>query len=157
LQGTWHWYCILPSGGNGCMNLPTASSKRIQTFSMDMMRLIRGVRVYPEHHPSLLGVAERIIGLFPSESNGLLTIGVTPSELIVSGEFVGGKATSLASLLHERKVLRIFWTREVRPQDVWTFARLLSTPKMEGEEFRRRLHAEGVYTIDIEPLHLDQI
>jgi HEAT repeat protein len=145
------------SGGNGIMNLPTTLSKKMEAFALDLMRLIRGVRVYPENHPALLGVAERVIDLVPCESNGLLTIGVTSSELVVSGEFVSGKAASLASLLHERKVLRIFWTREMRPSDVWTFARLLSTPKMEGEELRRKLHAEGVYTIDVEPLQLDQI
>jgi HEAT repeat protein len=139
------------------MNPRTTISKKVEAFALDLMRLVRGVRVYPENHPSLLGVAERVIDLIPSESGGLLAIGVTSSELVVSGEFVGGKAASLAGLLHDRKILRIFWTREIRPRDVWTFARLLSTPKLEGEELRRKLHAEGVYTIDVEPLQLDQI
>jgi hypothetical protein len=84
-------------------------------------------------------------------------MGVTPTELIVSGEFIAGKATRLSSFLHSRKILRIHWTREARLEDVWTFARLLSTPKLEGNELRRRLHSHGVYAIDLEPLALEQI
>jgi len=74
----------------------------------------------------------------------------------VSGEFVAGKASSLASMLHARKVLKIFWTKGVTLEDIWTFARLMSTPKLEGHELRQKLHSE-VSTIDIEPLKLDYI
>jgi len=139
------------------MGLNTNLSKNVEAFALDFVRLIRGVRVYPSRHPSLVGVAEGMMAAFPLDSTGHLTIGVTPTELVVGGEFVGGKAAGLASLLHARKVLRIFWTQDARLEDVWTFARLLSTPGLEGDELSRRLHSEGVYAIDLEPLELDQI
>ncbi len=41
-------------------------------------------------------------------------------------------------------------------EDVWTFARVMSTPKLEGHELRRNLRDE-VFAIDIETLNLDQI
>jgi hypothetical protein len=59
-------------------------------------------------------------------------------------------------MFHARKVLKIFWTKEVTLEDIWSFARLMSTPKLEGSELREKLRLE-VSTIDIEPLKLDQI
>jgi hypothetical protein len=139
------------------MSLPTALFKNIESFALDFVRLIRGVRVYPPEHPALIGVAGRVLASVPLDSTGTFTMGVTPAELIVSGEFIAGKATRLSSFLHSRKILRIYWTREVQLEDLWTFARLLSTPKLEGDELRRRLHSHGVYAIDVEPLALEKI
>jgi hypothetical protein len=139
------------------MSLPTALKKNIESFALEFVRLVRGVRLYPSKHPTLIGVAERAMAAVPFDSAGLFTVGVTPAELIVSGEFVGGKASRLASFLHARKVLRLYWTQEAQLEHVWTFAQLLSTPKLEGGELRRKLHSEGVYSIDLEPLDLEQI
>ena len=131
-------------------------SKNLEAFALDLVRLIRGA-LYPSKHPSFLGVAERVVAGAPVDSTGSLTIGVTPTELVVSGEFVAGKASRLAGILHARKVLRIFWYPHVSPADVSVFARLLSTPKIEGTELRQKLRFEGVYSIDLEPLELPQI
>jgi len=139
------------------MNPSTPLSKKVEGFALDLLRLIRGVRVYPSKHPTLTAVAEKVLAAAPFDSTGLLTIGITPTELMVGEEFVSGKAAPLASYLHSRKVLRILWTRETHLDDVWTFARLLSTPRVEGGELRRKLHAEGVYTIDVEALQLGQV
>jgi hypothetical protein len=76
--------------------------------------------------------------------------------LIVLGEFVGGKASSLASMLHGRKVLQLLWTKDATLDDVWTFAQVMTTPKLEGEELQEKLRSE-VFTINIEPLKLAQI
>ena len=83
-------------------------------------------------------------------------MGVTSKELIVFGEFIAGKASSLASMLHGRKVLQLLWTKDATLEDAWNFARVISTPKLEGEELREKLRSE-VFTIDIEPLKLTQI
>jgi hypothetical protein len=139
------------------MSLSPAFSKTIESFALDFVRLIRGVRVYPSKHPALIGVAVKVLASLPFDSTGTFTMGVTPTELIVSGEFIAGKTTRLSSFLHGRKILRIYWTREVRLEDLWTFARLLSTPRLEGDELRRRLQSHGVYAIDLEPLALEQI
>jgi hypothetical protein len=139
------------------MGPPSAGAGKVEAFAMDLLRLIRGARVYPANHPSLLGVADKVVAAALSDQAGLFTIGVTPRELIVSCEFVAGKASPLASLLHAKKILRIFWTRDTGPNDAWAFARLLSTPRIEGAELQRRLHCEGIFTIDIEPLELGQV
>src|SRR4030067_959544 len=131
-------------------------SQKVEAFALDLLHLIRGVRVYPTKHPALLEVAKNVLNSRPLDSAGPLTIGITSKELVVSGEFIAGKATSLASMLHARKVLQIFWTKEATLEDVWVFARVVSTLKLEGQELRRKLRSE-VFTIDIEPLNLDQI
>lgn len=131
-------------------------SKKIEAFALDLLHLIRGVRIYPNKHPTLLEVAKNVLNSVPFDSTGTLTIGVTSKELVVSGEFIAGKATPLATLFHTRKVLQIFWTKEAALEDVWAFARAMSTLKLEGEELRQKLRSE-VFTIDIEPLKLDQI
>jgi hypothetical protein len=131
-------------------------SRKVEAFALNLLHLIRGVRVYPAKHPTLIEVANNVLNSAPLDSQGSLTIGITSEELVVSGEFVAGKASSLASMLHGRKVLQIFWTKDATLEDVWAFARVMSTPKLEGEDLRRRLRSE-VFAIDIEPLKLDQI
>ncbi|NWG03455.1 MAG: HEAT repeat domain-containing protein [Syntrophaceae bacterium] len=131
-------------------------AKKVEVFALNLVHLIRGVRIYPNKHPTLLEVAKNVLNSVPFDSTGSLTIGVTSKELVVSGEFIAGKATPLASMLHARKVLQIFWTKEATLDDVWGFARVISTLKLEGQELRHQLRSE-VFTIDIEPLKLDQI
>jgi hypothetical protein len=135
---------------------PSPLFKKVEVFALDLLHLIRGVRVYPTKHPALLEVARKVLDHAPLDSGGLLTVGVTSKELVVSGEFVAGKASGLASMLHARKVLQLHWTRNVTLEEVWTFARLMSTPKLEGHELRQKLRSEAA-AIDIEPLNLDQI
>jgi hypothetical protein len=130
--------------------------RKVEAFALNLLHLIRSVRVYPTKHPRLLEVAKNVLNSTPLDSQGSLTIGITSKELVVSGEFVARKASSLASMLHGRKVLQILWTKDVTLEDVWAFARVMSSPKLEGDELRRRLRSE-VSTIDIEPLNLDQI
>jgi len=131
-------------------------SRRVEAFALNLLHLIRSVRVYPAKHPTLLEVAKNALNSAPLDSQGSLTIGITSKELVVSGEFVAGKASSLASMLHARKVLQISWTKDATLEDVWTFAKVMSTPKLEGYELRRKLRSE-VFAIDIEPLKLDEI
>ena len=131
-------------------------SIKVEAFALELSQLIRGVRIYPAKHPTLLEVAKSVLHSAPLDSAGSLTIGITSKELVVSGEFVAGRASRLASMLHARKVLQLFWTKDVTLEDVWTFARVISTPKLEGLELRRNLRDE-VFAIDIETLNLDQI
>ena len=131
-------------------------SGKVEAFALNLLHLIRGVRVYPAKHPTLLEVAKNVLNSAPLDPQGSLMIGITSRELVVSGEFVAGKASSLASMLHARKVLQLLWTKDVTLDDVWTFARVISVPKLEGDELRQKLRAE-VFAIDIEPLKLDQI
>ena len=131
-------------------------SRKVEAFALNLLHFIRIVRVYPAKHPTLLEVAKNVLNSAPLDSQGTLTIGITSRELIVSGEFVAGKASGLASVLHARKVLQLLWTKDVTLDDVWTFASVISVPKLEGEELRRKLRSE-VSSIDIEPLKLDQI
>jgi hypothetical protein len=139
------------------MNASTAFIKNLEPFSLELVRLIRALGIYPMQHPSVRSSAEKIVALAPLDSTGTLSIGVTPIELVAAGQSIAGKPARLANLLYVRKILRLLWTKDVRPEDVLVFARLLSTPKMEGAELRRKLHAEGVYSLDVEPLEIQQI
>lgn len=131
-------------------------SRKVEAFALNLLHLIRSVRVYPAKHPTLLEIAKNALNSAPLDSQGSLTVGITSRELVVSGEFVAGKASSLASMLHARKVLQISWTKDATLEDVWTFAKVMSAPKLEGDELRRKLRSE-VFAIDIEPLKLDEI
>ena len=134
----------------------TPLSRKIEAFALDLAHLIRGVHVYPDKHPTLLGVATNVLKSAPLDVTGRLAIGVTSGELVVSGEFIAGKASKLASMLHARKVIKLVWSKEVTLDDVWVFARVMATPKLEGEELQARLRSQ-IPTIDMEPLKLDQI
>jgi len=131
-------------------------SRKVEAFALNLLHLIRGVRVYPAKHPTLLEVAKNVLNSAPLDPQGSLTIGITSKELVVSGEFVAGKASSLAAMLHARKVLQLLWTKDATLDDVWTFARVISVPKLEGDALRQKLRSQ-VFAIDIEPLKLDQI
>jgi hypothetical protein len=139
------------------MNASATFIRNVEAFSLELVRLIGALGIYPVRHPSCRSIAEKVVALAPLDSTGTLTIGVTPIELVVAGQFISGKSTRLANLLYVRKIVRIFWTKDVRPEDVLVFAQLLSTPKTVGTELRRKLHAEGVYTLDFEPLEIQQI
>ncbi len=128
----------------------------MEAFALDLAHLIRGVHVYPDKHPTLLGVATNVLKSAPLDVTGHLVMGVTSRELVVSGEFIAGKASKLAAMLHARKVIKLVWSKEVTLNDVWTFARVMATPKLEGDELQARLRSQ-IPTIDIEPLKLDQI
>jgi hypothetical protein len=131
-------------------------SKKVEAFALSLLHLIRAVRVYPVKHPTLVEVAKNALNSLPLDPQGSLIIGITSKELVVSGEFIDGKASGLASMLHARKVLQILWTKDVTLDDVYAFARVISIPKLEGDALRRKLRSE-VFAIDMEPLKLDQI
>ena len=131
-------------------------SRKVEAFALNLLHLIRCVRVYPTNHPTLLEVAKNILNSAPLDPQGSLTIGITSRELVVSGEFIAGRASSFASMLHARKVLQLLWTKDVTLDDIWTFARVMSVPKLEGDALRQKLRSE-VFAIDIEPLKLDEI
>jgi hypothetical protein len=131
-------------------------SRKVEAFALNLLHLIHGVRVYPAKHPTLLEVAKNVLETAPLDPQGSLTIGITSRELVVSGEFVAGKASTLAAMLHARKMLKLLWTKDATLDDVWTFARVISVPKLEGDALRQKLRSE-VFAIDIEPLKLDQI
>jgi hypothetical protein len=139
------------------MNASTTFIRNVEAFSLELVRLIRAQGIYRVRHPSSRSIAEKVVALAPLDSTGTLTIGVTPIELVVAGQFISGKSTRLANLLCVRKIVRIFWTKDVRPEELLVFAKLLSNPKTVGMELRKKLHAEGVYTLDFEPLEIQQI
>jgi hypothetical protein len=134
----------------------TPLTRKVESFALELLHLIRGARIYPNKHPTLLEVAKGVIRSAPFDSTGSLTIGVTSRELVVGGQFVAGKASSLASMLNGKKILQIFWKKEATLEDIWRFARVVSTPKLEGVPLQETLRSEVNY-IDVEPLQFDQI
>ena len=89
------------------MNASTPLIRNLEPFSLELVRLIRALGIYPVQHPSVRSSAEKVVALAPLDSTGTLTIGVTPIELVVAGQFIGGKSARLANLLYARKILRI--------------------------------------------------
>jgi len=135
---------------------PNLFTKNVESFALELLHLIRGARIYPNKHPSLLEVAKNVLRSTPFDLQGSLTIGVTSQELVVGGKFISGKARNLASMFNAKKILQIFWTKDATLDDVWGFARVISTPKLEGLALQEKLRSE-VNFIDIEPLQFDQI
>lgn len=79
-----------------------------------------------------------------------------PKELLVSGEFIAYKASELAAFLHDKTIPQLRLTHGVTLDDIWAFAQVVSTPKLEGEALREKLRSK-VPTIDITPLNLHEI
>ena len=135
---------------------PNLFTKKVESFALELLHLIRGARIYPNKHPTLLEVAKNVLRSAPFDLQGSLTIGVTSWELVVGGKFISGKARNLASMFNAKKILQIFWTKDATLDDIWGFARVISTPKLEGLALQEKLRSE-VNFIDIEPLQFDQI
>jgi hypothetical protein len=119
---------------SGLSNLPN----NLEAFALDLVRLIRGM-LYPSKHPSFLGVAEKVVAGAPVDSTGSLTIGVTPTELVVSGEFVGGKAR-LAGILHAESTPN-FLVRTYPQRMSRCLLDCFNTDR--GTELRQKLRSEG--------------
>jgi hypothetical protein len=77
-------------------------SMKVEAFALELSQLIRGVRIYPAKHPTLLEVAKSVLHSAPLDSAGSLTISITSKELVVSRKFVAGRASRLASMLHAK-------------------------------------------------------
>ena len=135
---------------------PNLFTKNVESFALELLHLIRGARIYPNKHPTLLEVAKNVLRSAPFDLQGSLTIGVTSRELVVGGKFISGKARNLASMFNAKKILQIFWTKDATLDDIWGFARVISTPRLEGLALQEKLRSE-VNFIDIEPLQFDQI
>jgi len=135
-------------------------AQSLESFSRDLLALVRAIRVYPPAHPFLQNLTGRLVAMVGGPLPAPLVLGVTSRELSVAGRFVGGKdsrAAELAAFLHGRKVLRVTWTRETGHSDVTRFAELLGDPKLSGEDLGRALRRRRVFAIDLEPLVLERI
>jgi len=135
-------------------------AQRLESFSRDLLALVRAVRVYPPAHPFLQNLTGRLVAMVGDALPAPLVLGVTSRELSVGGRFAGGKdsrAAELAAHLHARKVLRVTWTREATHSDITRFAELLSDPKLSGEDLGRALRRRRVFAIDVEPLVLERV
>jgi hypothetical protein len=135
-------------------------SRSVEAFARDLILLVRGVRIYPRGHPSLVGAAERLVAGAPWDAQGRLVLGSTRAELVIEGEFVGGKdtrAADLAALLHSRKVGRVVFTRRASPRELIELAALLSVPGLTGSDVRRELGSRGIVCVTVEPLDLERV
>ncbi len=133
------------------------TARALEAFARDLLALARGVRVYPQGHPHLQAVADRLLEGARCDLPVPLDLGVLPGELSVGTSYTGDKsprAAQLAALLHGKKILRLLWTREVTADQAARFARLLTDPALHGQRLRDALPAQGIQTIDLDVLDL---
>src|SRR5512145_1726467 len=86
------------------------AAAEIDAMSRDVLLLTRTIGIYPEGHPQLVQMTERLLGWVRGEGDRGVTVGVTGTELVVDGLFCGGKdsrAELLARHLHKRRVARL--------------------------------------------------
>jgi len=108
-------------------------SKKVEAFALNLLHLVRGVRVYPSRHPTLLEVAKNVLKRrplrFPGVSNNWNHIqGIGGIRRIRRGK---KRVVSRRCFTHE-KVLRLLWTKDVTLDDVWTFAKVISVPNLKA-------------------------
>jgi hypothetical protein len=132
----------------------------LEVFARDLLILSKTSSVYPKGHPAPQRMATRLAGWAPPGAAGNVLIGVTPSRLLLDGHFFGTKGSrteAVAAFLHERKIMRLIWTAQVRVFDVIAFTSLLGTTPWTGAELRRELRAANAFSIDVDPLDVSKI
>jgi hypothetical protein len=147
-----------PGARNMADSPPNAAT--VESFARDLHQLVHSVRLYPIGHPAVVLAAEHLIGDLSACIGRALTIGVGKTELEISGAFygkAGSRASQLAQLLHERRILRLEWSRDAETSHILRFASLLAADSSSGTEIDRQLRWSGIHTIRVEPLDLARI
>jgi hypothetical protein len=132
----------------------------LEEMARDLLLLTRVVGIYPDGHPQLTAMVKRLAKWAEGYGEEGLSVGVTGSELIVGGQFFGGRETRLEVLarqLYHRNVARITWQEDVNEREVYEFARVLSDKELLGEEIVSHLEERNVEHISILPLDLEAL
>jgi hypothetical protein len=132
----------------------------VETLARDIMLLVRTVAIYPQGHPQMNKMADRVVYWSKQKGHEDLSIGVTSSELVVGGEFFGGKesrAELLARFLNSRKVARISFGPGLSASEVYLVASRLGDRNIAGENIISALENDGVVNIQLVPLDLGAI
>lgn len=133
-----------------------AMLQRLDEMSKDLLLLTRTVSIYPEGHPNIRQMAERLANWAKTASgDDGMTVGVTGNEMVVDGQFYGGTETRvefLAKRLHEKSVAKLTWKKEISEKEVYSFARLLADSSLTGELLSKALEEKAIDNIKITPL-----
>ena len=73
----------------------------LEEMARDLLLLTRVVGMYPEGHPQLASMVGRLSKWAEGYGEEGLSVGVTGSELIVGGQFFGGRETRLEVLARQ--------------------------------------------------------
>jgi hypothetical protein len=132
----------------------------LEEMARDLLLLTRVVGIYPPGHPQLASMVGRLSKWAEGYGDEGIAVGVTGSELVVGGQFFGGRETRLEVLarqLYHRNIARITWQEGVDAHEVYAFARIISDRELVGEEIVTLLEEQGVEHIHILPLDLDAL
>jgi hypothetical protein len=132
----------------------------LEEMARDLLLLTRVVGIYPQGHPQLASMVGHLSKWAEGYGDEGIAVGVTGSELVVGGQFFGGRETRLevlAKQLYHRNIARITWHEEVDEREVYAFARIISERELVGEEIVKHLEEQGIKHIHILPLDLDAL
>ncbi|PLX44492.1 MAG: hypothetical protein C0609_05400 [Deltaproteobacteria bacterium] len=132
---------------------------RVESFAKDMLLLVKTVSIYPSGHPQMANMADQVVE-WVSDEEEPLSIGVTSNELIIYGEFFGGKdsrAEVLARLLHARQLSRITLEPTLKESHLYSFATVIADRELLGKAIVERFEDEAIPTIKLEPLDLGEL
>jgi len=135
--------------------------RELDEMSKDLLLLTRTVGIYPQGHPQVSQMAQRL-ATWARESDDPegISVGVTNSEMMVGGKFYGGSDTKVATLaqrLHRKRVAKIAWKPELTEREVYIFARLLADPATDGESLEKLIAEREITNIQVTPLDLDAL
>ncbi|PLX41217.1 MAG: hypothetical protein C0608_06345 [Deltaproteobacteria bacterium] len=132
---------------------------RVESFAKDMLLLVKTVSIYPTGHPQMANMADQVVD-WVSEEEEPLSIGITSNELIIYGEFFGGKdsrAEVLARLLHARQLSRLTLSPQLKESHLYSFANVIADRELVGNALVESFEAEDISTITLEPLDLGEL
>lgn len=138
---------------------PTKTAE-LDDMSRDLLLLTRTVGIYPEGHPQVGQLSRRLTQWARGGDAAGISVGVTGSELVVNGQFFGGRDTRIEILsrhLHRRQIARIQWSPDVTENDVYGLARILSTGEIVGQQILAAMEAQGVENIRVVPLDIEAL
>lgn len=132
----------------------------LEEIARDLLLLTRTVAIYPETHPKVTQIAERLSGWAASFPEGEVTLGVASTDIIYKDQFYGGRETRLETLarrLHQHHIARITWRAGLTVKEVFAFARVLSGQELQGEELVEAVEKAGIVNLVLTPLDISAL
>ncbi len=135
-------------------------ARSLEAFARDLLILTKTFSVYPEGHPAPRRVAARIAEWTPPGGRRDLSLGFTPTRLLLGQRFFGApgsRCEALAAHFHARKIMRLTWTSSVDPGEVSALSSVMASSRLDGVELRDAVRGRGCVALDLEPLDATKI
>ena len=136
------------------------SARALEAFARDLLILTKTFSVYPDGHPAPRRVAERIAEWTLPDGRRDLSLGFTPTRLLLEQRFFGtpgSRCEALAAHFHARKIMRLTWASGVAASDVSALSSVMASTRLDGAELREAVRSRGCVALDLEPLDATKI